>query len=207
MKKHTLSKSLVVCYKIRTADGYTWADITLDTEGDNGRISIASDYGDWQRYWEAAGPFKPFLTRLNMNYAAEKFGEGHWLDIDATLKTFRKDIREYKKEDKAWRTGNAAKLLECVKLLEDDRQLEFMDALHHDCTRLVDFYNFDPPLTHTVSPRFKRFWKELWPIFVKQLKKEIAEEAKEQPACNQISNGTVYGIPIPVLAEVLKVRR
>lgn len=86
---YAVTKTHVECYKLRrpgTGDG--WADITLDVNGNAGRIQIASDYGSWEHYWGSCGcPFKEFLINLSkdIHYAAGKFGEGKWFDQEATM--------------------------------------------------------------------------------------------------------------------------
>src|SRR5665648_835244 len=93
----TIEKTTVECYKIRHKSGMYWADITIDSLGKQGRISISSDYGNYANFWGACGcEFKEFLTGLNLGYAAGKFGADRWFDLDATLKGYKRDLIEHR---------------------------------------------------------------------------------------------------------------
>ena len=74
-KKYSINKTQCEVYKLRHECGMYWADITVDSGEKSGRIQIASDYGSWQNYWSCCGcSFKEFLTKLDMQYTAGKFG-------------------------------------------------------------------------------------------------------------------------------------
>ena len=89
-KKYTVTKSTCEVYKLRHECGMYWADITLDCASKSGRIQIASDYGSWQNFWSCCGcSFKEFLTRLDMQYTAGKFGaEDNQGDVTPQFKRF-----------------------------------------------------------------------------------------------------------------------
>ncbi len=100
MKQYTFTKTIVECYKFRNpAGGY--ADITIDAIGTTGRISIASDWGDYQYYWSACGkPFKEFLSQLGIDYLAGKFGANKFFDLDTTIRLYKEQVREnFRKDD------------------------------------------------------------------------------------------------------------
>ncbi|NDW19455.1 hypothetical protein D0T53_11120 [Dysgonomonas sp. 216] len=152
-----------------------WADITLAYEGNTGRIQIASDYGSWQNYWGACGSsFKVFLTKLEMEYTATKFGADDWFDLDATLKSMRSQIKYHQKE---WglSKADAKELFDEVDSLEDCSSVhEYHHKVWNDCDKLYSFFDAaDFTCTKDVTPQFKRFWVEAWSVFINQIKEEL----------------------------------
>lgn len=178
MENYTITKSTVECYKIRHPKLLYWADITVDHNGSKGRIQIASDFGDYQYYWGACGcSFKEFLCKIGIDYAACKFGADRCFDSEATITSYKETIIQYR------RCGNlsdveARKLFNEIKNLEDtSSENEFCAHLSHTNT-LMDFFDWHPTLVRTITPQFKKFWNQIWPIFTTQLKNEI------EPVCS-----------------------
>ena len=170
-----IEKSTVECYKIRHESGY-WADITIDSAGETGRIQIASDYGDYQRYWGSAGTnFKEFLTGLGIEYAAKKFGADRWFDLDKTITCLKTRIAE-NIEDKEELKEFENELIE----LNNSSCLEEFCSIARDCEKLWEFEDGRPDLRYSITPQFKSFWKNVWPIFINQLKTEIDERVGVQ---------------------------
>lgn len=165
--KYRISKSNVECYKIR-CDSFYWADINIDASGNTGRIQIASDFGDWQYYWGSCGcPFKEFLAGLNIDYVAGKFGANKWFDLDGTIKSLKETIK-YFRPDKELKS----ELMGEIKNLENSSgENEFVHIMH-DCDRIMEMTNHCPDMVYGISPGFKRFWKEIWPVFIKEIQKE-----------------------------------
>ncbi|QIK61261.1 hypothetical protein G7050_16020 [Dysgonomonas sp. HDW5A] len=152
-----------------------WADITLDYSDKAGRIQIASDYGNWQNYWGACGSsFKEFLTKLDIYYAAGKFGADGWFDLDATLSSMRNDIKEAVK-NKELSKAESKELLEEVESLEQCSSVhEYYDMVYRDSDKLTTFFDAaDFPCKKDVTPQFKRFWNEAWTVFINQIKEEL----------------------------------
>lgn len=138
--KVAVSKSQIQCYKFRAKNmSWTWADISIDDNGESGRIQIASDFGDWQYYWSACGmPFKKFLSELNIDYMAGKMGAGKFFDHDATLDLYRKEtIKDKRKEKKG---GYIAELKE----LEDLARLDEFCYHLKSCQLLMRLFDGMP---------------------------------------------------------------
>ncbi len=179
MKKFTIEKSTIECYKIRSSNSSYWADIAIDHNGGSGRISISSDYGDWTNFWGAAGrDFKDFLTGLDMHYCAGKFGVDREFDPDATIEMYKKQIIELRKMDDM--SAEVAR-----SLYDNFKGLEDCSDEHIFIDRIFGFEHADgflydgcPETIKIVKPMFKRFWDEMWPIFIAELKKEAEEKDK-----------------------------
>jgi hypothetical protein len=174
----SVAKSTVELYKIRHTSGCYWADITIDAHGRGGRISIASDYGNWQNYWGAAGPnFKSFLGQINEGYAADKFDVKERVDVAASVKSWREDVLKCRRQED----------------ITDDEARELWDEIeglalysHSELERelltssyLIDFlrqHSDSEWLSQEPDPRFGRFWKEIWPVLLAEFARESAPQ-------------------------------
>lgn len=166
-ENYSITKSAVELYRIRMKDS-TWADITLDCGEEAGRISIASDYGDWGYYWGACGcSFKKFLVHLDIQYTAGKFSCNKFFDHDATLASYRKSVEE----SDLSKGGKAALYKEIDSLSDYGNENEFVAELRYEKVTLMRFFDY-PPLIRGIDPHFKRFWNEIWPVFLRELAKE-----------------------------------
>lgn len=166
--KFTITKTQIECYKIRSGKG-AWADITIDAQGNTGRIQIASDYGSWQYYWGACGErFKRFLADLDIYYAAGKFGEGNWFDLDKTIENLKSRIKEYSADY----PEKKAELKSELKELKDSSCKEEFVAKMWQSPEILEMEGHNPEMITDVSPSFKKFWEVLWPVFIEELKKE-----------------------------------
>jgi hypothetical protein len=174
---YTIAKSTVECYKVRHTKTFYWADITVDHNVGKGRISIASDFGTWSHYWGACGDsFKQFLCKIGIDYAADKFGADRWFDSELTIKHFKEQIIELRKSND-YEATTARVIFDEIKMLEDTScEAEFCQILQ-DQKNLMKFYDWCPSLVRTISPQFRNFWKEIWPVFTQQLKDEELVEA------------------------------
>jgi len=168
---YTVEKGTVEIYRIRTKSS-GWADITIDANGSKGRISIASDYGRWSNYWGACGDsFKTFLAKVNMEYVADKFDEDRWFDHEATLLSYKREIIELRR-DYTLSAKTSRDLWDELKTLDYcTREEEFCMELAR-CNELMMFFNHCPEIVRDVSPIFKMFWKEIWPILLGEFKNE-----------------------------------
>ena len=169
-----ISKSTIQVYYLRGEYGY-WADISLDIGENSGRCSIASDWGSWSNYWGACGSsFKDFLTHLDIHYFAGKVGESHWLDVDATILEWKREVLEYRRRDEI--TAEFARdIYDEIKELEDcDSALLVAESYHKDA--LMKFNDYCPSTVTGVSPRFRNFWDKAWNPFVEELKLEALQE-------------------------------
>lgn len=172
----TVEKSTVELYKIRSND-FAWADITIDAHGRAGRISVASDYGNWQNYWGACGSdFKTFLSQISESYAATKFSAEERIDVDGTIKLWKELLISYRRDETLDAEKARSIYDEIEEVASEDRQ-GLLRAF--DNTSDLSPFMYDvcgaPELVHEPCPHFKRFWKELWPAL-------LAEFAREKSA-------------------------
>lgn len=165
--QYTVSKSSVELYRFRHPSGMFWADITIDANKNGGRISIASDFGNYSNYWGAAGcDFKQFLGEISIDYAADKFDADRWFDHQATLELYRIYAREV--EDKDLRNL----IYREIKSLDDYNQKEpFLHELMNS-RNLVRLFDGCPEIEYTIKPQFKRLWNEVWPEMIKAFNAE-----------------------------------
>ena len=170
-KNFKTTKSTVECYKIRGTKSGVWADITIDANEKAGRLQIASDYGSWQYYWGSCGlNFKDFLISLNIDYVANKFGEGNWFDLDKTISNLESNIKEFTQYDTIQDLKN--ELLEELKNLEESSgKDEFVHKMWNS-PKIMDMADGTPNLETSISPQFQNFWKILWQVFKEELKAE-----------------------------------
>lgn len=166
----TITKSEVTCYKMRYPGHDYWADITLDVnkEVPGGRISIASDYGNWTYYWGAPGDnFKLFLSRLNIQYAAGKFGSDKWFDHEKTMKLLKETVKEHEFD-----TKKAKAVVDELKLLGDaSNQHEYVSYMS-DCDVIMNMFDHCPPIETSIDPQFKNFWDKFFVNFQSIMKQE-----------------------------------
>jgi hypothetical protein len=170
----TITKSHVESYKVRHSTGMYWADITIDSNDCKGRIQIASDFGDYQYYWGACGsPFKEFLLRIGIHYAAAKFGTDRWFDSDKTISDYKHAIRESRQCQSISRE-EARELYDELKNLADCiHEHEFVHIMWEQ-RKLMNFFDNCPDLSRDISPQFKTFWKHVWPVFLNELRNELS---------------------------------
>ena len=177
---HTIVKSTVEVYKIRHTSGCYWADITIDAHERAGRISIASDWGNWSNYWNAAGPdFKTFLGKINQGYAASKFGAEDWIDVSKSLDEFKALIAE--SEQRRDISAEAAKELRReIKELRGESAAAISQAVGNSeklYSFLYEHYDY-PEFEYKPNPHFSDFWKQAWPLLLA----EFAREKEAVPA-------------------------
>ena len=174
----TIEKTTVECYKIRHDYGY-WADITVDSQGSKGRISISSDFGNYANFWGACGSsFKKFLIDLNLDYAADKFGADRWFDQENTLKGYRIHILDYRKDETI--SAQLARLLwnEIEELEECSSKSEFEITISN-CSNLMRLFDHCPEIDYGITPQFRKFWDLVWPVFIDQIKSEMIPQPCE----------------------------
>lgn len=164
-----ITKSKVEIYRLR--DNGRWADITIDENGNAGRISIASDWGSWQYFWGSCGcPFKEFLIGLksNIHYVADKMGADNYLDKEATIK----GIRSYINDNKEYFPNRKEMLLEVDNISEEDwTDSSGFYQLINSTNYLVECYDWIE-VVKTITPQFRGFWKEAFIPFLESLQAE-----------------------------------
>lgn len=166
-QEYTVTKTTVELYRFRHPSGMYWADITIDSGEKSGRISIASDFGTYSNYWSHAGQaFKEFLGEIAIDYAADKFGADRWFDHAETLLRFSEYANESSKEDLR------DLIMEEIRNLQEHTQKEsFIVELMHS-PGLMRLFDGCPELEYSITPQFKRLWKEVWPELIKAFKAE-----------------------------------
>lgn len=165
-----ITKTKVEVYKMRSKD-FAWADITIDAKETTGRISIASDYGNWQNYWGACGTsFKKFLQEINIDYCATKFGANKWFDLDKTVAGLKERISDFS-ESKSQKKN----LLKELKTLANVSCLEEFIQVAQECNAIMYMEDYMPDVVYSIEPGFKRFWNEIWPVFLEELQKESSK--------------------------------
>lgn len=176
MSECKIEKTTVELYRLRFDKLSIWADITIDSQPNSGRIQIASDFGDWQYYWGSCGcSLKEFLTDLNKHYLATKFGESNFFDLATTIENLRAEIiAEF-----PYNLASKQNLFEELKELEESScENEFIHKMM-SCDRIMEFCGHQPNISRCISPRFTEFWDKIWPAFVAELKKELSPEPAE----------------------------
>lgn len=176
----------IVCYRLRHPSGMYWADITIDAaEGaEEGRIFIASDFGSWQRYWSHCGePFRKALMGMGIDYVAGKFGEDEYLMFDETMKWYRENILQARKEERL--TAKESRLmfdeLKDVEEVSCDDLKDFKYYMYYNCPALMKYYNYDVHAITGTSPRFKKFWESCWKVLMEEFRKEAIVENLVNP--------------------------
>lgn len=185
-QEFTIEKTTVECYKIRHPQtGMYWADITIDSMGSKGRISISSDFGNYANFWGACGKggFKNFLTEINIDYAADKFGADRWFDLDSTLNGYKRDVMQNRREEnidaeRAREIWDEIKELECCS-----SEGEFTGQMWNS-PKLMKFYDHCPDIDRSITPQFRKFWETVWPVFINQIKSEIEEIQQDEKHSN-----------------------
>jgi hypothetical protein len=168
----TIDKTTVECYKIRHRSGMYWADINVDSMGTKGRISIASDFGKYSYFWGACGcSFKEFLMDLPMEYAADKFDADRWFDLEATISSYKRNVLESRRSEDIDAELARSIYDEIKDLQQCSNENEFTGMMwNQHC--LMQYYDNCPELYRTMTPLFRRFWENVWPVFIDQLKSE-----------------------------------
>jgi hypothetical protein len=167
-----VEKTTIELYRIRLDKG-GWADITMDDNGNAGRISIASDWGSWERFWGACGSsFKQFISTLDIHYTASKFGEDRFTDVEKTLKLWKTEVLERRKEEDISRQ-DARVIYDQIKELEENCDSSSLVSACQHMDELLDFFDYCPDFTTCISPTFQAFWDKIFVPFKNHLKEEI----------------------------------
>lgn len=165
----SVTKTTIDLYKVCAPNA--WADITVDSGNNQGRISIAFDFGSWSYYWGSCGEsFKQFLIGLDIDYVARKFGEDRWFDHEATMKALRAFVAAEVEDSEAMAEAQR----EMEELEDYTDQSAWVNQAYHS-PRLRNLWDTGPDVCTDISPMFRRFWTELWKPFVEHLRAETAE--------------------------------
>lgn len=182
-------------YRIRTA-GHEWATIVLfgwqstgndGTPRECGEILINGGFGQWAYSWGHMGvPFKQFLLKVERGYIAGKFMGSKAYKFDGEL-----TVRELRQRLLAWRQCGDLDKEEARQLWDyiEERQVElessthdFVGAMQQAETELVPsralLRFLQEPWEHlaeSLDIQFVGFWREIWPVFLEQLRLETQE--------------------------------
>lgn len=168
-------------YQVRVAPPHIeWARIWIT---DDGCISILSDYGNYG-YWFGGLPpcgMRAFLVGCGDDYLSNKFSAGEReVDHEATEKAIRKEIHELSLAG-AFGIVEMEAEEELISSVDWSSELEQWDWAR--ASKIEEAWR----LIQTRYPmQVTMFLEKLWPLFVEQLKAELAEEALS-------SSGTLAG--------------
>ena len=172
--KYSVAKTLVECYKLRSDVPGKWCDITIDAGLRSGMISISCDYGKWGNNWGSFGTdFKEFLCELDMEYLAKKFGEDKEFDLKGTCATWLHYAKENYEGEELLDISQEISQCEYSCNTQEDIVSRLVHLNRGD--RIMKMYEGIPPIAQRVSRRFQSFYNEMWPVFISEIKKEIAE--------------------------------
>lgn len=184
-------------YRIRTAR-HEWATIVLfgwqqpgndGTPRECGEILIHSGFGSWANSWGHLGmPFKAFLLKAERDYIATKFMGADAYKFDGEL-----TVRELRKRLLRWRLEGRLNKDEALQLWDyiEERQVELESSTHDfvgamqqaetELTPTRQLLRFvQEPWEHmatSLDHQFAGFWREIWPVFLHQVKTECMEAA------------------------------
>jgi hypothetical protein len=171
-KAYTVTKSSVEIYRLRHPSGMYWADITIDAQGETGRISIASDFGNWSNYWGSCGmPFKDFLSKIDIGYASNKFGASDFFDLDQTIKLLNDEVARQLSEGDIT-PDMAVTMEEEISELTDFNSKDAFAVQCYNQDNLHKLWDCGPDLITTVDPGFKHFWDKVWTELLNTFKEE-----------------------------------
>lgn len=180
-KEPTVRRGAAERYFLRTDRPFEWAVILVADEG--GLLSIVSDWGSWSHYWPNHGDpsFKHFLVRMGTghpDYLICKLG-GSKKDFD-----FDASVRKLKlATGRAYRDKRISKE-RCQDAIAEVENLEHTGSADDFARQLMDsgefgFLDFEELSAATVkrdSGALLGFLERLWPLFVGQLRAELAAD-------------------------------
>lgn len=164
-----ITSKLIECYYLR--DGMEYADISLDVGDNSGRVSVASSFCSFENYWGACGePLKKFIQDIDIHYAAKKFGQSNWFDLDSTLS----EIEQITKEESLWASSDLIESWneELDSLKNSSCREEFVQLISSECPNLMKLLDYQPSINTSIDPAFLSFWNIFWIPFIEFLKDE-----------------------------------
>ena len=184
-------------YRVRTAR-HEWATIVLfgwqatrndGTPRECGEILINSGFGQWAYSWGHLGvPFKRFLLKAERGYIATKFmaADAHKFDGQLTVRELRLRLLRWRKEGQL-NKDEARQLWDYIEQNEFELESsthDFVGAMQQAETELIStkaiIRFLQEPWEHIATSldiQFAGFWREVWPVFLDQLRSEIEEPA------------------------------
>lgn len=184
----TVKKSTCERYDLRTGRPSEWAIILLAEAG--GILSIQSDYGDWNHHWPHHGrpSFKHLLIELDnsRDYLIGKLG-GHQtdFDFDESVKRLRRKIGElyknkrrihYRSRVEVFDLERAKDALAAVEDLDHTGSADDFARQVYDNSAIVGLETdeYCEIIVKRDSRSLLMFLERLWPLFVAELRREVA---------------------------------
>lgn len=170
-----ITQNNIQLYELRDIGNGRWADIVIQEGENSGRISIASDFGSWQYYWNSCGkPFKQFLIdlRSNMHYVAGKMNADRWFDFDATIKKLKEAVLVSRRNDSIEKE-KARLIYNEIKGIEKEypSSKKYFNDLYYKSDYL-SYWNYEFDAETDVEPQFKAFWQKAFLPFLTHLEQE-----------------------------------
>lgn len=161
-------------YLVRVPGRWGWARIWIT---DDGCITTISDYGNFGYWFGAPGcEFRKFLIGVcEWDYLVRKFTESDKsiCNPDASFKKIKRHILEYRRDGHLDRDSAR----EEWDLLHQNRDMGPLEQTHwYEGTKLGDaaeLFTYEKEGYQAA----KAFAEHIWPLFVGQLKEELAGEA------------------------------
>lgn len=202
MAEASVTKSVMETYTVR--NGFERATIAVrcwsrpvkrhDDKPDDtyhcGEILINSSFGSWANTWTACGcPFKEFLTEVEFDYAFGKFmgASLRIYDGERTVRKLRSKIIDERRTH-ALDRDQARAVWDAIE--ENETELESSSRDYCECmwriardlgiterSRHPLWGEFTEPFYCTedcYDPQPVGFWREIWPHFIAELKRELA---------------------------------
>jgi hypothetical protein len=193
MTEASVTKSLMETYTIRNRGEY--ATIALrcsESKGEDryftGEILINSSFGSWANYWGACGcPFKEFLQKISFDYAFTKFmgNDLEVFDEDRTIEEIKRKLIEVRREKRVGKE-EVRDLWEEIESIDTYSEEAFGNSCRDIASNfgprhpLRDYFNEPWDLKRTKPDvQATGFWRDIWPHFIAELKKETAAGVPE----------------------------
>jgi hypothetical protein len=149
-----------------------WARIWIT---DDGCISVMSDWGNYG-YWFGSPEceFRLFLTGCDTDYIGGKFAGGKTeFDGEETADAARELVLRHRRSGKL-NAADARREWDAIPTAFD-HEIDYAEWVNHETTLGFDY-------THDLGCYMRpyavqQFVKHVWPLFVEQLKAELANEA------------------------------
>jgi hypothetical protein len=168
-------KPITRFYQVRVPNGHEWARIWITSDG---CISILSDYGNYGYWFGSPGcEFRRFLTRCDDDYLGRKFTQGEREFDERLTARAARDLVLSNRRDGTLTKEQARDEWDAV--LGVDWCDEYSRSKwYFEETKLVDC-GATEVLQYRTPMQVQMFLKVLWPLFIEQLRAELASEAAQ----------------------------
>lgn len=164
-------------YKLKSAAPFApWARIWIT---DDGCFTAISDYGNFGYWWGSPGSeFRKFLISADAGYVENKLADGRKeIDALATSDTVKREILDRRRRKTITRV--------CAR---SEWDLMLSVDWESECERCGWYFNatslgeMEDVLRYTPPRQLQAFMKNLWPLFLDQLRAELATESQSTQA-------------------------